>query len=121
MRRGISWGFIAVATLAALSQGSTAQSTLDGASSALQTPQTIVGAWWVDITPTVVPPFVSLGTFSGDGTLTNISSVSLSAPPESPGYGVWTERGDGGLPAPSSPWSGMASGTSPAPTRSARR
>ena len=93
MRRSFSWVFITVAALAAFSQGSSAQPTLDAAGSGFQTPQTIVGAWWVDVTPTFVPPFVSLGTFSGDGTLTNISSVSLSVPPESPGYGVWARTG----------------------------
>ena len=93
MRRSFSWVFITVAALAAFSQGSSAQPTLDAAGSGFQTPQTIVGAWWVDVTPTFVPPFVSLGTFSGDGTLTNISSVSLSVPPESPGYGVMGQNG----------------------------
>ena len=52
-------------------------------------PRTLVGAWFVDVTPTLVPPFVSLGTFNSDGTLTSISAPSLGFPPESPGYGVW--------------------------------
>ena len=56
-------------------------------------PKTLVGAWFVEVTPTQVPPFVSLGIFNSDGTLTNISSSSLIFPPESPGYGVWSTAG----------------------------
>jgi hypothetical protein len=53
----------------------------------------LVGAWSIDVTPTLVPAFASLGTFSADGTLTNISSPSLGVPPESPGYGEWVQVG----------------------------
>ena len=55
--------------------------------------KTFVGAWFVDVHPTLIPDFLSLGTFNSDGTLTNISSVSLGTPPESPGYGVWAKTG----------------------------
>ena len=41
---------------------------------------TLVGAWSIDVTPTLVPAFTSLGTFSADGTLTNISSSIVGLP-----------------------------------------
>ena len=55
--------------------------------------KTLVGAWFNTVTPTLVEPFVGLGTFSADGGVTNISSVSLGAPLESPGYGQWVKTG----------------------------
>jgi hypothetical protein len=55
--------------------------------------KTLVGAWFSTVTPTLVEPFVGLGTFSADGGLTNISSVSLGSPLESPGYGQWVKTG----------------------------
>ena len=58
---------------------------------------TLVGAWSFDITPTLVPPFVSIGTFSADGTMTNISSSSMGFPAREPGI---AENGSG--PASSS-------------------
>ena len=71
----------------ALSVGATAtQGTPNGG-------KTLVGAWSNNVTPTSVPAFVGLGTFSADGTLTNISSVSLGSPHESPGYGQWVRTG----------------------------
>ena len=55
--------------------------------------KTVVGAWFNTVTPTLVAPFVGLGTFSADGGVTNISSVSLGSPLESPGYGQWIMTG----------------------------
>jgi hypothetical protein len=55
--------------------------------------KTLVGAWFNTVTPTLVDPFVGLGTFGADGTLTNISSVSLGSPLESPGFGQWVKTG----------------------------
>ena len=57
--------------------------------------KTVVGAWFNTVTPTSVAPFVGLGTFSADGGVTNISSVSLASPLESPGYGQWTMTAPG--------------------------
>jgi hypothetical protein len=55
--------------------------------------KTIVGAWFSTVTPTVIPPFVGLGTFTADGGLINTSSASLGAPLESPGHGRWVRTG----------------------------
>jgi hypothetical protein len=55
--------------------------------------KTIVGAWFSTVTPTVIPPFVSLGTFTADGGLVNTSSLSLGTPLESPGHGRWVRIG----------------------------
>ena len=55
--------------------------------------KTLVGAWFNTVTPDTLPPFVGLGTFSADGGLTNISSVSLGSANESPGYGQWVKKG----------------------------
>lgn len=55
--------------------------------------KTLVGAWFNTVTPTLAPPFVGLGVFSADGGATNISSVSLGSPLESPGYGQWIKTG----------------------------
>ena len=43
--------------------------------------KSLAGAWFSTVTPTLIPPFVSVGTFERGGTLTNISSVSLAFPP----------------------------------------
>jgi hypothetical protein len=56
-------------------------------------PTSLVGAWSSEIDSTLLPNFLSLGTFSSDGTLTNISVPSLAVPTESPGYGVWVRTG----------------------------
>jgi len=72
----------------------TAHYTADASSQGGAAP-TLVGAWSIDVTPTLAPAFVSLGTFSADGTLTNISMPSLVFPPESPGYGAWVKTGKG--------------------------
>jgi hypothetical protein len=79
--------------LVAFSKAASAQGPADGNVDRGLGPKTLVGAWFVDVTPTLVPPFLSLGTFSRDGTLTNISVPSLGSPPESPGYGVWGQDG----------------------------
>jgi hypothetical protein len=55
--------------------------------------KTITGAWFSTITPTLLPPFVSLGTFTADGGITNTSSLSLGLPLESPGHGQWVRIG----------------------------
>ena len=91
MRTKLPLVLVTVAILAFL-RPTAAQNTADAAlqnSSA----RTLVGAWSIDISPTLVPAFTSLGTFSADGTLTNISSSSLGFPPESPGYGEWVRVG----------------------------
>jgi hypothetical protein len=55
--------------------------------------KTIVGAWFSTVTPTLIPPFVGLGTFTADGGLINTTSLSLGAPAESPGHGRWIRTG----------------------------
>jgi hypothetical protein len=55
--------------------------------------KTIVGAWFSTVTPTVIPPFVGLGTFTADGGVINTTSLSLGSPLESPGHGRWVRRG----------------------------
>ena len=97
MRKALNWMFAAVLAVAATSAG-LARESQDNAAGGNKS---LAGAWFLDITPTSVPAFVSLGTFGADGTLTNISSVSLAFPPgspasgvpESPGYGVWAKKG----------------------------
>lgn len=83
-------GLIAIPLVLALVIASTiavaAQGTPNGG-------KTLIGAWSNTVTPTLVDPSVGLGTFSADGTLTNISSVSLGSPLESPGYGQWVRTG----------------------------
>jgi hypothetical protein len=84
----------AVATVAALTFAGLLHTTVAEAQAGRQgSERSLVGAWMSDITPTLIPPFASLGTISADGTLTNISSSSMGFPPESPGYGVWTRAG----------------------------
>jgi hypothetical protein len=82
-----------VGALGALAQASPSGVIADVRSTEDSPQKTLVGAWFIDVHPTLIPAFVSLGTFSIDGTLTNISSVSLGTPPESPGYGVWVRTG----------------------------
>ena len=85
---------IVMATVAALSFAGLLHTTVAEAQAARQgSERTLVGAWLSEVTPTLIPAFASLGTFSTDGTLTNISSSSMGFPPESPGYGVWTRAG----------------------------
>ena len=55
--------------------------------------KTIVGAWFSTVTPTVIPPFVGLGTFTADGGMVNTTSLSLGSPLESPGHGQWVRTG----------------------------
>jgi hypothetical protein len=55
--------------------------------------KTIVGAWFSTVTPTAIPPFVGLGTFTADGGMVNTTSLSLGAPLESPGHGRWVRTG----------------------------
>jgi len=93
MRRRLGWVLVIVAALAAFNQTPSAQIAADAKSSSAQESKTLVGAWFITVTPTLRPAFVSVGTFSSDGTLTNISSPSLGFPPESPGYGVWVKTG----------------------------
>ena len=92
MRNRLPLVFAIVAFLAALHPIASAQPS-GNASLQSQSAPTLVGAWSIDVTPTLAPSFVSLGTFSADGTLTNISSPSLGFPPESPGYGEWVRVG----------------------------
>ena len=92
MRKRLSSILVAAAFLAALRPIASAQPPADASLHSSSAP-TLVGAWSIDVTPTLVPAFTSLGTFSADGTLTNISSPSLGFPPESPGYGEWVRVG----------------------------
>ena len=55
--------------------------------------KTLVGAWFSTVTPTVIPAFVGLGTFTADGGMVNTTSLSLGAPLESPGHGQWIKTG----------------------------
>jgi hypothetical protein len=67
--------------------------TADGKNIPEDPPTSLVGAWSSEIDSTLLPDFLSLGTFNSDGTLTNISVPSLAVPTESPGYGVWARTG----------------------------
>jgi hypothetical protein len=58
-----------------------------------QKSKTIVGSWWTNVRPTVLPPFLGLGTFTADGGVINTTSLSLSTPLESPGHGRWVQTG----------------------------
>ena len=55
--------------------------------------KTLAGAWFSTVTPTQVPAFVGLGTYSADGGITNTTSLSLGSPLESPGHGQWVRTG----------------------------
>ena len=96
MRKRLSSVLVAAALLAALRPIASAQPPADAGLHSSSAP-TLVGAWSIDVAPTLVPAFTSLGTFSADGTLTNISSPSLGFPPESPGYGEWVRVGRHGF------------------------
>jgi hypothetical protein len=91
MRKTFPLVLVMVAVLAALrliAAQTPADVTLQGSNA-----RTLIGAWSISVTPTLAPAFASLGTFSADGTLTNISSSSMGFPPESPGYGEWVRVG----------------------------
>jgi hypothetical protein len=66
---------------------------MDSAAHGNRPAKTIVGAWFSTVTPTVIPPFVGVGTFTADGGLVNTSSLSLGTPLESPGHGRWVRTG----------------------------
>ena len=51
--------------------------------------KTIVGAWFVHVTPTVQPPFVGLITFNDDGNAIETNALTLASSLESPGHGQW--------------------------------
>jgi hypothetical protein len=97
MRKTLNWMLAAVVAFGVMSQGASAGGPNNGA----RHNKSLAGAWFINVTPTLIPSFVSIGTFGADGTLTNISSVSLAFPPgtaasgvpESPGYGVWVKKG----------------------------
>jgi hypothetical protein len=69
------------------------QAEMDSAAHRNGQAKTIVGAWFSTVTPTVIPPFMGLGTFTADGGLVNTSSLSLGTPLESPGHGRWVRTG----------------------------
>jgi hypothetical protein len=69
------------------------QAEMDSAAHGNGPAKTIVGAWFSTVTPTVIPPFVGLGTFTADGGLINTTSLSLGTPLESPGHGRWVRTG----------------------------
>jgi len=90
MRSRFPLVLMTVAFLATLPPLASAQPA-DDASIHSDNARTLVGAWFINVTPSLAPAFASLGTFSADGTLTNISSSSMGFPPESPGYGAWVK------------------------------
>lgn len=92
MRRQCPFVLVMVAVLAASNPISFAQGPGDAHLQGNNAPS-LVGAWSIDVTPTLRPPFASIGTFSADGTLTNISVPSLGFPLESAGYGEWVRIG----------------------------
>jgi hypothetical protein len=71
----------------------TTQAEMDSRAQGNVAAKTIVGAWFSRVTPTVIPPFVGLGTFTADGGLINTTSLSLGFPLESPGHGQWVRAG----------------------------
>jgi hypothetical protein len=92
--RGVARVFAALAVvLTGLNNLSSVPITAGGGNSHDDPPTSLVGAWSSEIDSTLLPNFLSLGTFSSDGTLTNISVPSLAIPTESPGYGVWVRTG----------------------------
>ncbi len=100
MRKTFNRVLATVVAVVAMSQAPAAQGT-PGVNHGGSGGKSLAGAWFSTVTPTLIPPFVSVGTFERGGTLTNISSVSLAFPPgviasgvpESPGYGVWAKTG----------------------------
>jgi hypothetical protein len=73
--------------------GASAQTHQNDRQGAEQKPKTLVGSWWTDVQPTVMPPFLGLGTFTADGGVINTTSLSLASPLESPGHGQWIQTG----------------------------
>jgi hypothetical protein len=51
--------------------------------------KTIVGAWRLQITPTIQPVFTSLTLFTADGGVIETNSLALVPPLQSPGHGQW--------------------------------
>lgn len=66
------------------------QSSLNAQNQNAHAPEkTVVGSWFVTVTPTVLPPFVGLTTFSADGGLSETNALTLASSLESPGHGQW--------------------------------
>jgi hypothetical protein len=51
--------------------------------------QTIVGSWFVTVTPNIMPAFVGLITATADGGLIETNALTLASSLESPGHGRW--------------------------------
>jgi hypothetical protein len=51
--------------------------------------KTVVGSWFVTVTPSVMPAFVGLITSSADGGLIETNALTLASSLESPGHGQW--------------------------------
>ena len=51
----------------------------------------IVGAWFVNVTPTMQSPFVGLITFNDDGNAIETNALTLASSLESPGHGQWIQ------------------------------
>ena len=50
---------------------------------------TLVGSWFVTVTPTVMPAFVGLTTIGADGSVIETNALTLASSLESPGHGRW--------------------------------
>jgi hypothetical protein len=92
MRDRVTWVLMIAVVLVAASQ-SPVQVLADAERSSDQSPKAIAGAWFTNVTPTLQPAFVSLGTFNRDGGVTNTTSVALAFPTETPGHGQWVRTG----------------------------
>ena len=51
--------------------------------------KTVVGSWFVSVTPSVMPAFVGLITASADGGVIETNALTLASSLESPGHGQW--------------------------------
>ena len=78
-----------VATLAFVLAIATQGSRLDAAPHSHPVEQTIVGSWFVTVTPNIMPAFVGLITATGDGGLIETNEVAIASTLESPGHGQW--------------------------------
>jgi hypothetical protein len=90
-RRALLHSFVALVLVAG--SGASAQTQQNNRQGAEHKQKTLVGSWWSEVQPTVMPPFLGLGTFTADGGVINTTSLSLASPLESPGHGRWIQTG----------------------------